>query len=522
MARLGTHPELTLDLGPLQAPAELIKALTHAGWSAQDTRTTISLKRSDIEDVSSDLELLDAFGTALVGVRVVGMLNGLTIELGRVGGTYEVRSLPEARPEDLFDVPDLELARNAWDRDADAALALPFTWQINAEVGLDRLLSLPPEVDVRISLTAASVNAVMAKMTLGELGTFVPALGVRRVYLAFDAAPEPLHLGSLTFTGLATDDSGPDTAPFTLVVPGPAEPLPGEGENRRSGGTELPLPVCLLPVDGADTIGTWQAVRTRGEALAALIVWAMVASEVVIDGSEYLLEFRGLKHVAMTLPDPSLLDASAIAAAITLRSWVFHDASPDRLLAVHQVVSLYQDTDALWHADDVLDGAEIVYAGLRSEAVAEAIRSTREAQGQIFDAVRQALKAVQDLAKSATERFLAALVAIAAVVVANANDSLSDHAGRNLMLSVAAFLTLLSLVAIFVEGPLLSLPLDNMESDLQLGTPLLTHDQRKQLVELPSVSATRRKIILLRILIPAVHLALAVLIVVFGYPSRYR
>jgi hypothetical protein len=91
------------------------------------------------------------------------------------------------------------------------------------------------------------------------------------------------------------------------------------------------------------------------------------------------------------------------------------DTSPDRLLAVRQVVSLYEHDDPFRDAQDVQASAEIIYVGWRNDAVTEVVESSRDAQAQGNDAVRQALMCSQDLAKAATERFLSGLVAVVAV-----------------------------------------------------------------------------------------------------------
>jgi hypothetical protein len=513
----------TVDITPLRAAADRINELVDAGWDARDTPPTIHLAKSNMSEPRAALDLLDSMGNALVEVRVVGTRSGQTIALRRVGTSYEVVELPEVRPEDLFDdESNLRRAAQAWDRDSDAALDLPFVWRIAADLGLERLLSPASWIEVRVSRLAASVSELFTDAPLCKLDSLTPALGMRRVYIAFDAPLAPLHLGSITFAGLASDVSESSTTPVRLAAPDPAVPLPGEGASSPLAPTGLPLPVALLPTDDTETAETWRPVRARCEALAALLVWVMIASDVTVTEGSFHLEFRGFKRVTVDLPAPAVLNPQAASGAIRMRAWAFHDASPDRLLAVRQVVSLYQDSEALWHSDDVLESAEVVYAGLRTEAVAEVIRSTREAQGQILDAVRQSLKGVQDLAKSATERLLAALVGIAAVLVANANDTLSDRAGRNLMLGVAVFLAVLALVAIVLEGPLLSLPLDNLDGDLRSGTPMLTEEQRMQLVRLPSVAATRRRVRALRVIVPLLHLTLGLLVVLFGYPAKYH
>jgi hypothetical protein len=62
------------------------------------------------------------------------------------------------------------------------------------------------------------------------------------------------------------------------------------------------------------------------------------------------------------------------------------------------------------------------------------------------------------MAKSAGERFLAALVGVGGILIANASKTLTDHVSRQLMLLVAGFLLVLAAFAVLVEGRLLSVP----------------------------------------------------------------
>jgi hypothetical protein len=90
------------------------------------------------------------------------------------------------------------------------------------------------------------------------------------------------------------------------------------------------------------------------------------------------------------------------------------------------------------------------------------------------------------------------------------------------MLLLAAFLVGLGVFAIFVDGLLLSMRLKNLDADLRLGAPLLSEDQLQKLTTLPSAVATRRKVRLLRWIIPTTYILFAMTIALLGYPSEYR
>ena len=183
---------------------------------------------------------------------------------------------------------------------------------------------------------------------------------------------------------------------------------------------------------------------------------------------------------------------------------------------------MYHGIDAIQHAGDVLESAQSVFLGLRSDAVSEVIKSARESQAQALDTVRQSVKAAQDLVKNSTERVLASLVSVGAVVIANAAKSLSDETSRGLLLFVAAFLCLLALFALVIEGPLLASPLDTLDEDLRRGSRVVFDTQLQSVVSMPSVETTKRRVCFLRFVISSVYLVLAILIILFGFPSQYR
>jgi hypothetical protein len=246
----------------------------------------------------------------------------------------------------------------------------------------------------------------------------------------------------------------------------------------------------------------------------------MIASDVIVQDDSVVVDFRGLKRVRFQLPQPGGITRESALATRILYEWVFCERSPDRLLATRQVVSLYPGAEAINAPDDVLDSAEVVYSGLRSDSVVEALRNVREAESRALDTVRDSLKSVQDLAKSATERLLATLAALGGVVVADETRSVSLHTGRILIWLVVAFLVFLLCVAVFIEGPLLSMPLMKMGDDFVNALTPMSENQRSKIVNLPSVVSTRVRIKVLRIFIPIVYVTAIVLIVLIAFPGH--
>lgn len=499
---------IILDLHPVEVAKSEIERLRTAGWVFCDEYHRILVERSIVSPIEARQELTPLQG-ALTGLRVEGTYGEFRVGLKLLGDMFEIVELPDGGLERFFEEADeREAARRLEDREADAALALPLTWHASCDLDLGRLVPPKAGLEVRVALSSQWLIRTVMSGGVAGITRFLPDSGVRRIYVALDAPNEAVHFGSVSFIG----HSG------AVNLPTPAKSLPGE-DLFPAGGSFLPSPSALIPCGHLVTAGPWlELVRVYGAAFVAS-TWQRLATSVHDDGER--VEFLGFKRVVAKLPTPADLTAEVVAETRILYRWAFQDLSPDRLLAIRQVVSLYQDALALIRPKDVLEGAEVVFVGLRTEALAEVLRGSREAQSQAADSVRQSLKAVQDLTRSATERVLASLVAVAAVVAANSTLTLSDRVGRNLILLVAAFLALLAVFAIVLEGPLLSLPLRKLQDDLREGNPLLTERQRQRAAELPSVVATRRRVRLLRAVVPFTYIALAAAIVAWGYPEKF-
>lgn len=498
---------MILDLRPLEVLRREIERLRTAGWVFSDEAHRILVERSVVSPIEGR-HLLSVFGDALAVLRVEGTYGDFRVRIRLFGDVFEIVELPDGRLERFFEEPEeRDAARRLEDREAEAALALPLTWHASGDLDLGRPLVAQPGVEVRVVLSSEWLIRNVIGGGVAGIARFVPDSGQRRVYIALEAPYEAVHFGSVSLTGYMS----------TLELPKSAIPLPGE-ELSGVGDALLPSPSALVPY-GEVMRGPWlEVVRVCGAAFIAS-TWHRLATSVHDDGQ--LVEFLGFKRVVARLPAPADVETEIVAGTHRLYRWAFQDLSPDRLLAVRQVVSLYQDALALLRPKDVLESAEVVFVGLRTEAVAEVLRGTREAQSQAADSVRQSLKAVQDLTKSATERVLASLVAVAAVVAANSTRTLSDRVGRNLLLLVAAFMALLAIFAVVLEGPLLSLPLRKLKDDLREGNPILTESQRQRAAELPSVVATKRRVRILRAIVPLTYVALAAAILVWGYPERF-
>jgi hypothetical protein len=505
-----------LDLEPFLSAGLTLDALTNAGWVVHDVINDVRVTRTT-HNLSAALAELTPLEPAIGDVEAVGERAGHEIRLRMVHGVMEIVSLPAADPRALFDAgEDLDNALRTWDRDASAAQILPVDWTVTAYLSLKDLIPEDADFDVRMAVDPDTIVAAFTSTSLPTLNRLVPPSGNRRVYLSLRGAAAPVHLGTVSLATAGTTNQ--------VLLPPSAVPLPGETAASQDG-VGLLGPHSLIPLAPTDVPVEWKLVVRRCAAAAAAATWTLLASSVEVAGDKVTLEFLGFKRVKIVLPDPIALEPEVLAAVLKLRAWALQDTSPDRLLAVRQVVSLYERGTSLRDAQDIQDiqaSAEIIYVGLRSDAVAEVVKSSRDAQALANDTVRQALKSSQDLVKAATERFLAGLVATGAVVIANANRSLSDGVSRNLMLLLACFFGVLGIVAVFVEGPLLSLQMKYLPADLRTGSSLLTEKQRQIVVESASVRATQLRIRIVRVTIPVLYLTLTLAILRWGYPAHFR
>lgn len=500
---------LAIDLSSVNSARTEIDRLREAEWVFQDGDPLRAIARDRTDPIAARREL-DGLGAAVISTRAIGRFGALTVGMRSIGGSFEIDAVsPSGSLEPIFEEKrDRDLAQQLEDREPTAALALPLTWELTAELDLSALVVSEADVEIRVLLNSEWLTHAVLTASVRELVRFVPTGPGRRAYVALDASPaHQRHFGAISFVG-PTD---------VLTLPPPVAPLAGEERSRAA--IAAPPPSSLIRLEPEVLTGPWEAVARAFASGFIASTWQRLASQ--LHDSEAVLEFLGFKRVQVQLPPREALTDEIVSGTIALYQWAFQDLSPDRLLALRQVVSLYENEDAVLRPIDVVDSAEVVFLGLRSDAVAEVIKASRDAQTQALDTVRQSLRSVQDLAKSATERLLASLVAVGAVVAANATKTLNDEVGRNLLLIVAVFLGILAAFAVLVEGPLLSLPLGKLEDDLRSGNPMLTDAQRSRALSLPSIAATRLRVRVLRFAVPLVYSAIAAAIVLFGYPERF-
>jgi hypothetical protein len=508
---LSANASDSLDTTALQDMAGKLATLTESSWIIRDVigDLRISTSTSNIDITLADIQIIES---AVRSLEITGRVSGYELRIRTIQGDMEVVDVPSVDPYTIFaEAPDLANAREAWEHDVDAALKLPLEWHVTAFLKLEQVLTqIPEDVDLSIAMTSGTILRHFHDAGFVNLSRCVPAEPKRRVYVSLTEDANPVHLGAISFITA--------TRPTVVTLPALATPLPAESLPKDA---SLVLPCYLLPIDSHSNIENaeiWKDLTNFCRSAAAAATWVMLASDVNILDQRVDVEFFGYRRIQFKVPELREFNTIKTSGALHLREWAFQEVSPDRLLAIRQVVSLYDRDNPFDHAPDIKTSAELIYVGLRSDAVTEVVKSSRDAQSQAYETVRQALKSSQDLIKSAMERFLAGLVAVGAVTIANASRVLADDISRLLMLFVAAFFAVLAIVAVAIEGPLLSLQMKHLDADVQRSTSLLTSEQRKEITQSSSVQATRLRLRLVRLFIPLIYVLLIVTILLWGYP----
>lgn len=508
------HGTAVLELSSFATARGTLDALGGAGWEATQQQQAITLTARAQHDLAASLAALQPLQSLVQNLEAVASLGGQDVRLRHVNGHLEVTGFPNIASDELFNSPpEVDAANRARDGDVDAAMSLPLEWRVTVDLALQRLA---PSMDLRVYASLDSLIEEFAAASLQQLRRLIPEGDRRRVFLSLDGDLAPLHLGRISLLTVGSGSQAEALPPTTDTLPGENLAADGKGKWLR--------PTDMLPATDAAVPSEWAPVLRTCRAAAAVGTWGLLANAVKLSDTKLELDLLGFKRVHLALPvePPYGLALADVDASLRLRNWALQEGSPDRLLAVRQVASLYAGSEALSAADDVRASAEVVYIGLRSDAVAEVVKSAREARSVATDVVRQAVKASQDLVKSATERFLAGLVAIGAVVIANASRNLPDDVSRDLMLLIAGFFGLLALFSLLVEGPLLGLPIKHLAAETRASGTLLTEEQRKEISGSTMVEGLRWRVKAVRIALPLVYVLATGAIAQWGYPSRFK
>jgi hypothetical protein len=229
----------------------------------------------------------------------------------------------------------------------------------------------------------------------------------------------------------------------------------------------------------------------------------------------------GLQRVALDIA-PEGIDERAAVEAVKLHNWAVADQSPDRVLAVRQVLSLAEPQHALDDLSVVRMAAEPLYLGLRRDTIDAVYQNQRQARQLAMDAAQRTVEVAQSTTKSAAERVLAALAGIGGLALAQASSTVPTDLARRLGELVAGYLGAVALWTLCIEGSLLMAPLSVLAEDLQTVGDLLTDVQRGEITGLASVRSARSRARIVRYLTPALYVLAALFVVALSVPSFGR
>lgn len=498
----------------LQAASTLLRQLEADGWTATDGLGAVQMRSPWANEHSALLAMLEHLGPIASDTRLIARHGSDEVTFRWHQGGLSIASLPDVSPTAMFDErPDQRLAEELWAGESTAAFSLPFDWSGEAEVVLADLVPSTDLMNARVALRVETIVHEFQARPYWEVGELLPLTGVRRLLIALDAPDGTVNLGALTLAGPTVDiaclplgvTSRVERSELRLEVPG------------------LPATDALLPLEGdaptsEEAAQRWEPLTGYLGLCAGATAWCELASEVRLQDGAPQLSFRGYRKITVALQTPPISRESVLQ----LHSWVFAEPSPDRQLAVQQVASLQDPDKLLTNVADLRGSAEIVYAGLRNDAVADAVKGYRDAHAGTLDTVRQTLKGVQDLTKAATDRAFAALVAVGGILVAKAGTSLPDNASHDLLHTVAVFLIALAAFSVLIEGPLLNVTLKNLKTDLRLGSPLLSLEQTDALANMKTVKTAKCRATVVRIIVPVMYVGFAVGILILAVPARYN
>ncbi|HEY3735540.1 MAG TPA: hypothetical protein VGL63_16650 [Streptosporangiaceae bacterium] len=440
-----------------------------------------------------------------------------SFELSRTAGSdLEFTSGPDGDADSVFAGEELAGARLAWQGNVEAALSLCGEWRGDLSVNLAAPLQQQEENGDRawraVRRTAV-ITTQLAAYPWWRTGELIRA-GQRPVVIAV-TDEDGVLAQTPAFAVVSLDQ-------LTGTGPSPGGPTPGGLGQRREqvqassagqlpDGLPLPEELDLEAVVGAGPLADAlrplaDALRPRAEACA----WAWLSNAARVTGDRVTLEFFGYRRRAFSL-GPAGYTGQDGQRALRMYTRATAESSPDRVLAIRQVVSLYEQDELPGKPEDIVRAAEPLYQALRAGEVAAVLDSQREARSSAVDAASQSADAAQGAAKAATERTIASLAAVAGIAVANATAVLSAADSRAIAIGIAAIFLFLAGWAIFIEGPMLKEPLDSFRADLPVIGHLLPPGDQAAILGMRALRKAEEAAGRVRVAAPCVYAAGAVI-----------
>jgi hypothetical protein len=418
------------------------------------------------------------------------------------GGVLDFRSEPTGDPSSVFEGEELTRADRAWKGNIDAAKSLYGEWSGDLTVYLAAPLQ-QQQTETRawraVRLTDVFVRELAGYpwWRTGELiyEDIRPVVIVVTDETEVDVRTATFAVVSLSrLTGSGSVSEGMGQRRAEVQASSAAQLPPG-----------LPLPEELKPEQGSTGAPELaEALRQRAEACAW--AWLSNAATISADKTYVNLEYFGYRRRIFKL-GPTGYTAAANQQAFGMYTWATTEPSPDRILALRQVISIYERTDLPDHPQDIVRAAEPLYQALRAREVAAVLDSQRQARTIAVDAARKSADAAQSAAKSATERTIASLAAVVGIAVANETAVLSAADARAIAIGIAALFVFLAVWAIAIEGPDMRAPLNSFKADLPTIGHLLSKADRTAILDMQALKTASHSVLRVRIAAPCVYIA---------------
>ena len=462
------HAEGTLDLNFLLTFRSAVQEAVDAGWTASDNGRLLRLI-GPLPSSPLDWEGLADLETYVVSAMARAERRDLEVSLHQVNGQWEVLSLPEVQPDQWFsDAEKIGYAKMLWEHQISAVPHLGLSWTVQIDLSLEN--DAFDNEDVRVSWDPASIDTLFSDQPLTSLGHLVPRGSERRTYISLLGNRGELAYGSLTVVSL-------DSLQECRLHRGHTSPsLSGELVKHPS--------TAQLVYSGGDR-EAWPEVAALMMAACCTSIWTEVAS----GSSDSTLEFFGYKRVEFPLPNT--WTEFQMSGACTLRDWAFSQKSPDRLLAVRQIISLYTDSPFDF-VEEILASADPIYFALRSDATAEALRDTRDAETHAHQAVRLTAQGSVDLTKSAGERSLAGLIAVGAAAIANVTKVLDASVTTTILGFIGGYFIVILLLFLFIDRRAIALPIEQLDSELRRKVTYLSPSAINSILTSPTIVGARK------------------------------
>lgn len=351
-------------LGAVQAAQDQVSDLIGSGWDARDELLSVTVEApsgSTGPTIASGLRPLLHIGRD-VRMRVEAGVN--YFELGLVQGSLE---LIDTRADDLsasFDGADLQTAQRARAGDTKAAINLPGTWMATASLNLAApLTEADPTCAWRVVRRIEVLEHALSERPWWRVADLIEAPSMPVVYVVLDEPELDYVTGGFAVVGIARveDFARPHGVEQKRTsVRAAAAPMLPDG---------IPLPEQLYATSSAPVSKLDGILKSR----AAACAWAWLANSVTAEGDIGKIEFFGYRRVQFSAGADGITDGEATEDSLNLYRWATAETSPDRILAVRQVVSLNEGPELPSSALDVRRAAEPLFTALRSDAITEVL-----------------------------------------------------------------------------------------------------------------------------------------------------